>query len=193
MPKKRLDPNRPRRWQAILRRIPDGVEWHGAEVGVWMGRTAMEVLKARPLLTWYMIDPWQAPDAKSEYAQSPDSIAKNQQPYFEECYAKTLQAIKPWAEQAVMMRMYSEDAASKFEDRSLDCVFIDAIHTYDAVRTDIALWLPKVRVGGWIGGHDYGNEPRFPGVRLAVDEVFGDDKETDGDCTYFHRVRGDEL
>lgn len=192
MAKKKLDPNRPRRWQALLRRIPVDRQIVGAEVGVWMGRTSHELLKERPLLTWYMIDPWQAPDPQSEYAQSPDTIAKNKQPYFEECYHKTLAAIKPWAEQAVIMRMYSEEAAATFEDRSLDIVFIDSVHTYSAVKADIALWLSKVRIGGICCGHDYGNEPRFPGVRQAVDEAFGDDKEIDGDCTYFHYVTGDE-
>ena len=42
------------------------------------------------------------------------------------------------------------------------------MHTYDAVKEDIAAWSPKVRKGGVIAGHDYD----WPEVRRAVDEAF---------------------
>lgn len=186
MAKKRPDPNRPRRWQAILRRIPTDREWIGAEVGVWMGRTAREVLSARPKLWWHMIDAWQAPDPNSRYAKSPDRIAKNEQPYFDDCYRKTVDAVSRYGDRAIILRQWSEDAVEEFADGSLDCVFIDAEHTYEGVKRDIGLWMPKVRSGGWIGGHDMDNLPRYPGVRKAVTEMFGDEFEIDGDCTWFH-------
>lgn len=62
-------------------------------------------------------------------------------------------------------------AAGEIADRSLDFVFIDADHRYAAVRDDIAAWSPKVRPGGWFGGHDY--DRRFPGVIQAVNLAFG--------------------
>jgi hypothetical protein len=63
------------------------------------------------------------------------------------------------------------EAAGMVEDGWADFVFIDAAHSYEAVKTDIALWLPKVRPGGWFGGHDY--HAAFAGVKRAVDEAFG--------------------
>jgi hypothetical protein len=48
-------------------------------------------------------------------------------------------------------------------------VYIDAIHLYDYVKRDIALWLPKLREGGIISGDDYNMEE----VRRAVDEFGG--------------------
>jgi hypothetical protein len=53
-----------------------------------------------------------------------------------------------------------------------DFVFIDAAHSYEAVKKDIALWQTKVRAGGWFGGHDY--HSAHPGVIRAVDEAFAD-------------------
>jgi hypothetical protein len=67
--------------------------------------------------------------------------------------------------------MATAEAAPLVPDGWADFVFIDAGHSYEAARQDIALWAPKVRKGGWLGGHDY--HPKFPGVIRAVDEAFG--------------------
>lgn len=48
----------------------------------------------------------------------------------------------------------SAEAAKSFPDASLDFVFIDANHEDDAVRRDISAWLPKVKPGGILAGHD---------------------------------------
>lgn len=55
--------------------------------------------------------------------------------------------------------------------RKVELVYIDADHSYEAVRADLAAWVTFVRQGGWIAGHDYDN-PEFPGVKRAVDEQF---------------------
>lgn len=63
-------------------------------------------------------------------------------------------------------------AATSVPDGSLDFVFIDADHGHAAVEEDIRLWAPKVRGGGWVGGHDY-HPRKFPGVVKAVDCAYG--------------------
>lgn len=68
-------------------------------------------------------------------------------------------------------KMKSGEAVSIFEDRSLDFVYIDGLHTYDGVKNDIEKWLPKVKNGGFIGGHDYNNKHHV-GVKPAVDSYF---------------------
>ena len=70
-----------------------------------------------------------------------------------------------------MKQSTSVDAARTFADGSLSGVFIDARHTYECCRDDIAAWLPKVKKRGWFGGHDY--SVTFPGVIQAVNEAFG--------------------
>lgn len=45
-------------------------------------------------------------------------------------------------------------ASTIFADGSLDLVFIDADHRYEHAKQDIEIWLPKIRVGGIICGHD---------------------------------------
>jgi SAM-dependent methyltransferase len=71
------------------------------------------------------------------------------------------------------VKLPSEQAATLFADGSIDFVFLDGDHGYEAVLRDLCAWYPKVRPGGHLAGHDYDN-PQFPGVRRAVDEFFHD-------------------
>lgn len=64
----------------------------------------------------------------------------------------------------------SWEGANKYEDKSLDFVFIDADHTYESVSKDISAWLPKVKPGGIIAGHDFSNQ--YPGIIQAVIDHF---------------------
>ena len=66
------------------------------------------------------------------------------------------------------VKNYSIEAAKLYENESLDFVFIDAAHDYENVKADIIAWLPKVKQGGWIGGHDY---TWSEGVRQACREL----------------------
>ena len=69
---------------------------------------------------------------------------------------------------ALPMRMNSVVAAKLFDDASLDGVFIDGDHTYDAVAADLAAWASKVDPGHIFAGHD----SAMPGVKRAIQEFF---------------------
>jgi len=62
----------------------------------------------------------------------------------------------------------SVKVAAKYADASLGAAFIDADHSYPSVRGDIDAWLPKVKPGGIIAGHDF----LLSGVIEAVSETF---------------------
>lgn len=68
------------------------------------------------------------------------------------------------------MQQPSPDAADRFDDLSLDFVWIDADHSEDAFRADVVAWLPKLKTGGYIGGHDY-DHPQHPGIAVVCHEL----------------------
>jgi predicted O-methyltransferase YrrM len=78
----------------------------------------------------------------------------------------------------------SKVAAKMFLKESLDVVFIDLTHTYEAVKEDIKLWLPKVKKGGFIAGDDY--HEHWKGVIQAVDELLPHATFID-DCWIYQR------
>ena len=53
-----------------------------------------------------------------------------------------------------ILRGDSVEMSKHIPDNSLDLCFIDADHTYSGVKRDIEAYLPKVKNGGYICGHD---------------------------------------
>lgn len=69
------------------------------------------------------------------------------------------------------VRLIASDTteAAAHWDRPLDYLYIDADHSYDGVRADLAQWTPYVKPGGLLLGDDYGSG-MYPGVQQAWDE-----------------------
>lgn len=65
----------------------------------------------------------------------------------------TIERVRPYS--TTIHRQYSVEAAKTFADRSLDFVYLDASHRLPDIITDMAAWIPKIRSGGIIAGHDY--------------------------------------
>lgn len=63
----------------------------------------------------------------------------------------------------------SVDIAKQIPDKSLDFVYIDAGHTLKDIQEDYAAWWPKVRDGGIVAGHDYGNNGF--GIKKFIDDL----------------------
>jgi predicted O-methyltransferase YrrM len=59
----------------------------------------------------------------------------------------------------IPVRGFSEAAADLFNDGSLDAAFIDGSHLYKNVAADIEAYLPKIKKGGWLFGHDLHDLP----------------------------------
>ena len=175
-----------KRWDCIARRFRKAKgRIAGAEVGVWKGTMSYNLLRMIPTLTLYMIDRW---TSYSKEEQERDGISEQrlyEDKVFKAAMKQALKRAQPFGKRAVPMVMESRQACESFEDNSLDFVFVDGDHSYEGVKEDIDIWLPKIKTGGYICGHDYDSRP---GVRQAVDEAFGTAVKADANRTWFYKV-----
>ena len=126
------------------------------EVGCYHG--VCSELFAENFQTVFCVDPWNDEETR---------VNDHNMSMIEELFNKRVKKFT----NITKMKMKSLDAVSEFEDESLDFVYLDARHEFKHIKNDIQKWLPKVKLGGYVGGHDYSNG--WPGVRRAVNEIFG--------------------
>ena len=133
----------------------------GAEVGVWYGDNALSILENLDIACLTLVDPYKRHkiyNGRLFRQKKMDMIIKL-------CKEKLVD----YKKQYVLFRMPSVKGARMIADGSLDFVYIDGQHMYKHIRKDIKAWYPKVREGGFIGGHDYNSATE--GVIRAVNEL----------------------
>lgn len=173
-------------WQNIARRMRGIKNPVGAEIGVHRGDLSRRLLMAMPDLKLYMIDAW-SPDT---YAGKGDDAAhadkrKLYEDGCEDNYLAALIVASEFPGRAFVQRGFSKNEVELFLNGSLNFAFLDAAHDEFSVSEDSRIWLPKVKPGGYLCGHDYGV---FDGVKKAVDEIFRERVELDSDFTWWVRV-----
>jgi hypothetical protein len=179
------------RTRAILCRLPTGPT-RMAEVGVFQARNAVQLLQQRPELQLLAVDAYGQHEAS--YATTADYQVKFPQQRWASTRAEAAARLRWAGDRVEWSYLPSVQAAAAVPDGSLDLVFIDGDHSEAAVRRDLAAWHPKVRPGGWIGGHDYKHpraRQRGYGVDAAVDGWASETRstvETGSDTTWFARV-----
>ena len=124
-----------------------------AEIGVNHGKHVEQILMRVPQSTVVAVDPW-----------APWSLVD---PVSAEQVFDRRAALYPG--RVTKLKMIGVEAAALYPDSFFDFVFIDDDHTYPVTKANIEAWLPKVKAGGIIAGHDYRNG--FPGVDKAVEAV----------------------
>jgi hypothetical protein len=159
----------------IIKLVPEGQNEKFVEIGVWKGKSvsyaAVEIIKSEKNITIDAIDSWETAEGWTNERYLKEQLEVG------DVYDIFLSNIEPVKHIIKPIKMTSDEASKLYEDESLFFVYIDGNHTYDFVKSDILHWLPKVKKGGYIGGHDIDNS-EWPGVRWAVNEMFGKNIKT---------------
>jgi hypothetical protein len=156
--------HRRRRWHVVASRVSAGAV--GAEVGVYDGKMSRALFKLIPDLRLFMVDRWLPYTADQIVGDPGARMPRIDRAEWDRIKARALAAVTGCA--AKIIQGDSANAAAMIEDGSLDFVFIDGDHSYEGCKRDILAWMPKVRPGGWLMGHDYGLRA---GVTRAVTEL----------------------
>lgn len=147
------------------------------EVGSFQGNSAaymaVEIINFNSEVKLDCIDVWNEFTIGGLHLKNPDQYPTDL------VYQLFLKNIEPVKHIITPHRMNSVEAASMYKDGSLEFVFIDANHEYEAVKADLIAWFPKVKKGGHIAGHDYVSDER---VKKAVNEYFGGGFTGDENC-----------
>jgi predicted O-methyltransferase YrrM len=147
----------PKFYSWIVERMPAGANL--MEVGTYKGKSfaylVVEAINANKGLNITGVDAFPWPDVRPAF----------------DAY------MKPVAGHYTIIAGNSIRVAKTLPDKSFDFIFIDADHTYDSCKNDILAYLLKVKPGGIIAGHDYCDD--WPGVKKAVEEIFGNKFKTD--------------
>lgn len=147
----------------MARSLPCGGVW--VELGVWKGRSFFTVamgLRRRAKLV--AVDSFTPTVTSLPFVPTRDWVRDH--------FRAVLAGVRRLREdlQIEVACLDTADAGGLFSDGSVDAVYFDADHTRPGLARDFAAWIPKVKAGGLLCGHDYSEG--FPGVVELVDEVF---------------------
>lgn len=132
------------------------------EVGTASGCFAKQILASYTNLSkLYCIDLWAHQD-EALYKDACNIPQEQQEERYEQ-----IQKDFNGNDKVVLIREWSHLAVNQFEDGSIDFMYLDANHSYEPCLQDLNLWLPKIKAGGILAGHDY---YEGGGVKQAVDE-----------------------
>lgn len=163
----------PRRWDILSGLMLEQGYKTFVEIGCKEGRTTGHILNTVPDSRVIAIDPWmmqeKSDDPTKETYQSWD---------FQQIERTFWENVGEHKDRCGMYRKTSVLAAADWDRNAelgwnpelADLVFIDALHDYEHVKQDIALWWPKVRIGGILALHDFNH--KWPGVERAIAESF---------------------
>lgn len=152
------------------------------EVGVWFGKSivylAQKIKELDKDIKIYAVDTWEGTKNESMLMDIVKQFNGN-------IYQEFLNNIKDCNVSTIIpIVKESKEAAKDFPDNSLDFVFLDADHSYEAVIGDINTWYPKIKNGGIISGHDYGF---WNSVNKAVDQLLPSVKTFPGTVWYYKK------
>lgn len=161
----RLGNLKPTSRELVLRSLPKHSV--GAEIGVFRGGFTEQILEVVQPRCLHLIDPWHEDELYTRTSKRHGEPHGFMERCFEEVQAKL--ADRTASGQVEIHRAPSDSVAEEFDDGYFDWVYIDGDHSYEAVKRDLSLYLPKARPGGIVAGDDY--DKAKCGVQRAVDEL----------------------
>lgn len=120
------------------------------EIGTWEGDFSWELLNHCNFTKVYCVDPYKHFTDESY----PDGMNDLTQEEFNKKFETVKNRFKQFGNRVEFLRMTSQEAASLFEEKSINFIYIDGNHDKKAVVNDIQSWWSKIKIGGFCAGDD---------------------------------------
>jgi hypothetical protein len=121
------------------------------EIGVESGKNAFCMLNYLDIKELILIDPF------IEYGDMlGDGVLAAKDGI--RCKDEAFKLLEPYESKITWILDLSENVASQIKDNSIDVCYVDGNHRFEYVKKDLELYWPKIKVGGYLSGHDYKNE-----------------------------------
>jgi predicted O-methyltransferase YrrM len=149
----------------LIKELGDNSNKRMIEIGSFVGEST--VLFAQSFGSVTAIDPFLA---DYDHADPTSKLFE-----FKNVYETYLDRTSPY-KNIKTIKSTSNEAYEILKFNEFDFIYLDGLHTYDGVKRDIINYLPLVKKGGIIGGHDYTDDTvhkHLEGVKRAVDEMLG--------------------
>lgn len=131
------------------------------EIGVYQGKSLCYLGHHRQDLNLFAIDPF-----------SDHQMYSWNFPHMPHRKNFIINNIKRFCKKVVLFDGISDKFVNSFSDGFFDHIYIDGDHSRECVTKDIQNYLPKVKKGGFLSGHDY-NKKLFPDLVEVVDKILG--------------------
>lgn len=159
---------------------------HFVEVGAYHGKStaflAVEIANANKRIKLDVVDTFGGSSSPGEEFMRREAEAGGGS--FRHTFDANVAPVAQYV--STVVQKPSVEAAVGYADKSLDFVFLDADHSEESLTADIAAWLPKVKPGGLLAGHDLSGA--WPGVERAVRKAFGTNWQPVSLQSWEHRV-----
>lgn len=134
----------------ILPLLPKGGVF--AEIGVALGNYSQSIMEVCKPDLFVAIDIFTIHETKMIWNKTTEEVfgGKTHEEYYRDRFKGAIESGR--------MRVMAGDSSkslAQFENGSIDVAYVDADHTYDFVRNELALLNRKVRQTGWIVLNDY--------------------------------------
>lgn len=145
-----------------------------AELGVLKGDFSQQIYNINKPKVLFLIDCWEE-QAKEIYNENSNNKQNTQESFYRNVRMKFANEGNVY-----IMREYLDECVNYFNNGLFDWVYLDANHSYEACYNDLIKWSTKIKLGGFLCGHDY-KATHDAGVIKAVGEFV---EKHDWELTY---------
>jgi len=144
--KTNVRPDREEFFKSIIEKNKNLVNKNVLEIGVADGSNALRICKFLVPNKIWLVDPWvnqqnRAADRGSSETQHNEAFEKTKSRFSNK--------------NCEIIRDFAENVVDNFEDEFFDFIYVDGDHSYEGCKKDLDLYYPKLKKGGFFGGHDF--------------------------------------